>query len=64
MSGAWGGGKGDEPRPIQDRRTFEETMDKLCGDYCRFPHVHTKDCKIKGGSNNGTIRNKSKRRDN
>lgn len=39
-------GKGDKPRPV-DKKKFDETIDRLYGEYCRFPHVHGPDCKLK-----------------
>lgn len=31
MSGKWQGGKGSDPRPITDRKKFEENWDKIFG---------------------------------
>jgi hypothetical protein len=31
MSGSWHGGKGSSPRPVQDRKQFEENWDKIFG---------------------------------
>lgn len=41
-----GGGKGDKPRPV-DSKKWEEYFQKTDNDYCRFPHKHDKDCKVK-----------------
>ena len=31
MSKEWAGGKGSKPRPINDRKKFEENWDKIFG---------------------------------
>lgn len=31
MSGKWQGGKGSDPRPITDRKKFEENWDRIFG---------------------------------
>lgn len=31
MSGAWEGGKGSKPRPISDRKKFEDNWDRIFG---------------------------------
>ena len=32
VSGQWDGGKGSKPRPIEDRKKFEDNWDKIFGD--------------------------------
>lgn len=39
-------GKGDKPRPV-DKKKFDESIERLYGDHCRFPHVHGPDCKVR-----------------
>lgn len=41
-----GSGKGDTQRPT-DKKKFDATMDRISGDFCRFPHVHGPECKLK-----------------
>lgn len=39
-------GKGDKPRPV-DKKKYDESVERLYGDYCRYNHKHDKDCKLK-----------------
>jgi len=37
MGGEWTGGKGSKPRPISDRKQFEDNWDKIFGKKDKTP---------------------------
>jgi len=42
MSNSWHGGKGSKPRPIEDKKQFEDNWDKIFKKKPKDPHNDTK----------------------